>query len=135
MKGASDSIQLWIKENLDSSVLSLHSTVPASDAAKLLEDSKTCAIVVLENQIPVGIVTNKDLMIKIIAHSYPLDTPIRRVMSTPLISITPNTDIKEALELMKSRKIRKLPVIEKDEVVGMIVASEIANNVADSETT
>jgi len=129
MASDSDPIQLWIKENMNSSVLSLHSTVPASDAAKLLEDSKTSAIVVLENQIPVGIVTNKDLMIKIVAHSYPLDTPLRRIMATPLISISPDTDIKEALELMASKKIRKLPVINNDEVVGMIIASEIANKI------
>lgn len=126
MKNSSDPFQLWVKENMDSSVISLNSTVPASDAAKLLEDSKTSAIVVLENQIPVGIVTNKDLMVKIVAHSFPLDTPLRRIMATPLISINPDTDIKEALELMASKKIRKLPVIVNDEVVGMIVASEIA---------
>lgn len=129
MTGGNDAIQLWIKENMNNSVLSLHSTVPASDAAKLLEDSKTSAIVVLENQIPVGIVTNKDLMIKIIAHSYPLDTPLRRIMVTPLISISPNTDLKEALELMAAKKIRKLPVIDKDEVVGIIVASEIVGKI------
>ena len=131
MNSTSDTIQLWIRKNMHDTVLSLHSIVPASDAAKLLEDSKTNAIVVLENQIPVGMVTNKDLMIKIVAHSYPLDTPIRRVMSTPLISITPETDIEDALDLMISRKIRKLPVISKDEVVGIIIASEIsttANN-------
>ena len=132
MNSASGTLQLWIKENLANSVLSLHSTVPASDAAKLLEDSKISAIVVLENQIPVGIVTNKDLMIKIVAHSYPLDTPIRRVMSTPLIFITPDTDIKEALELMTSNKIRKLPVINNDEVVGMIVASEVGSTLIKS---
>ena len=131
MKNTGGAIQLWIKDSLDSSVLSLHSTVPASDAAKLLEDSKTGAIVVLENQIPVGIVTNKDLTIKIIAHSYPLDTPIRRIMSTPLVSITPSTGIKEALELMVARKIRKLPVIDSDEVIGMIVASEIGAKLSD----
>lgn len=129
MASGNDPIQLWIKENMNSSVLSLNSTVPASDAAKLLEDSKTSAIVVIENQIPVGIVTNKDLMIKIIAHSYPLDTPLRRIMATPLISISPDTDIKEALELMASKKIRKLPVIDKEDVVGMIVASEIARKI------
>ena len=66
MKNTSGAIQLWVKESLDCSILSLHSTVPASDAAKLLEDSKTGAIVVLENQIPVGMVTNRDLMIKIL---------------------------------------------------------------------
>ncbi len=48
-------------------------------------------------------------------------------MSTPLISITPQTDQKTAVELMTSRKIRKLPVIDNDEVIGIVVASEIGH--------
>ena len=128
MNASSNTIQLWIKEIIIDSVLSVNSTVPAFEAAKLMEESKVGAIVVLENQIPAGIVTNKDLTIKIIAHSYPFDTPLRRVMSTPLISIAPDTDFKTAAELMSSRKIRKLPVIEDNKVIGMVVATEIAEN-------
>ncbi|NIM25634.1 MAG: CBS domain-containing protein [Nitrososphaeria archaeon] len=120
-------IQLWLKQIMDDSVLSVNSTVPAYEAAKLMEDSKAGAIVVLENQVPVGLVTNKDLTVKLIAHSYPADTPLRRIMSTPLISITPQTDQKTAVELMTSRKIRKLPVIDNDEVIGIVVASEIGH--------
>ncbi|MDX1441410.1 MAG: CBS domain-containing protein [Nitrosopumilaceae archaeon] len=119
-------IQLWLKEIMDDSVLSVNSSVPAFEAAKLMENSRLGAIVVLENQSPAGIVTNKDLTMKIIAHSYPADTPLRRIMSAPLISITPQTNLKTAAELMSSRKIRKLPIIEGDEVIGMVVASEIA---------
>ncbi|MGD8708029.1 MAG: CBS domain-containing protein [Nitrosopumilaceae archaeon] len=117
---------MWIRQVIDNSVLSVNSTVPAYEVAKLMEESKTGAVIVLENHIPVGIVTNKDLSVKVIAHSYPTDTPIRRVMSSPLISISPETDMKTASELMASRKIRKLPVIENDQVVGMIIASNIA---------
>ena len=122
---AASTIQLWLKQIMDDSVLSVNSTVPAYEAAKLMEESKTGAIVVLENQVPVGLVTNRDLSIKLIAHSYPSDTPLRRIMSAPLISISPQTDLQTAAELMTSRKIRKLPVIEDDEVIGIIVASEI----------
>lgn len=120
-------LQLWIKEHMDSSLLSVNSSVSAVEAAKLLENSPAGAIVVLENQIPVGIVTNKDLTIKIIAHSYPSDTPIRRIMSSPLIFINPETDINLAAELMSSNKIRKLPIINGNEVVGMVIASEISD--------
>ncbi|MFB5603391.1 MAG: cyclic nucleotide-binding/CBS domain-containing protein [Candidatus Nitrosomaritimum aestuariumsis] len=119
-------MQLWIEKVMDDSVLSVNSTVSSYDAAKLMEESKAGAIVVLENQIPTGIVTNTDLAVKIIAHSYPIDTPIRRIMSSPLISISPETDMKTASELMTLRKIRKLPVIDNDQVIGMIVASKIA---------
>jgi len=119
-------LQLWIKEHMGNPVLSVHSNVPAIEAAKLMENSELGAIVVLENQIPVGIVTNKDLTIKIIAHSYPADTPIKRIMSSPLISIKPETEMNTAAAIMSSNKIRKLPIINGDEVVGIVIASDIS---------
>jgi CBS domain-containing protein len=133
MNATSTTLQLWIKELLDNSVLSVNSTVPAYEAAKLMENSKAGAIVVLENQVPVGIVTNKDLTVKIIAHSYPFDTPIRRIMSTPLIFINPETEINTAAELMASKKIRKLPIISDDKVIGIIIASDIALKISDPQ--
>ena len=133
MNATSTALQLWIKKLLDNSVLSVNSTVPAYEAAKLMENSKAGAIVVLENQVPVGIVTNKDLTVKIIAHSYPVDTPIRRIMSTPLIFINPETEINTAAELMASKKIRKLPIISDDKVVGIIIASDIALKISDPQ--
>ncbi len=125
-------LQLWIKTLIDNSVMSVNSTVPAFEAAKLMENLNSGAIVVLENQVPVGIVTNTDLTVKIIAHSYPADTPIRRIMSSPLISISPETDIDTAAELISSRKIRKLPVIDDDEVIGILFASDIAEHITNS---
>jgi CBS domain-containing protein len=133
MNATSTTLQLWIKELLDNSVLSVNSTVPAYEAAKLLENSKTGAIVVLENQVPVGLVTNRDLTVKIIAHSYPSDTPIRRIMSTPLIFINPETEINSAAELMASKKIRKLPIISNDKVIGMVIASDVALAISDQQ--
>ena len=80
----------------------------------------------IENQTPVGMVTNRDFTEKIIAHSYPADTPIRRIMSTPLIFINPETEINTAAELMASKNIRKLPIISGDVVIGMVIASDVA---------
>jgi CBS domain-containing protein len=133
MNATSTALQLWIKELLDNSVLSVNSTVPAYEAAKLMENSKAGAIVVLENQVPVGLVTNKDLTVKIIAHSYPSDTPIRRIMSTPLIFINPETEINTAAELMTSKKIRKLPIISNDKVIGIVIASDVALKIPDQQ--
>ena len=117
--------QLWMKKLLDDSIVAVDSTVSAYNVAKLMENSKSGAIVVLENQSPVGIVTNRDLTIKIIAHSYPFDTPVRRIMSTPLISITPETEMSVAKEIMASKKIRKLPIISDDKVIGVVIASDV----------
>jgi len=49
-----------------------------------------------------------------------------------LISITPETDINTAAELLSSRKIRKLPVIDDDEVIGILIASDIADHITNS---
>ena len=114
-----------VKEIMSNSVVSVDSSVAATDAAKMMEDSGVGAIAVLENGSPVGIVTDRDFAIKIAAHSYPLDTPIRRMMSSPLISIDPNSDLLTASDLMSSRNVRKLPVIDDDQIVGIILSGDL----------
>lgn len=114
-----------VKEIMSNSVVSVDSSVAATDAAKMMEDADVGAIAVLENGSPVGIVTDRDFAIKIAAHSYPLDTPIRRMMSSPLISIDPNSDLWTASDLMSSRNVRKLPVIDDDRIVGIITSSDL----------
>ena len=68
---------------MHNSVVSVNSSVTATDAAKMMEDTGVGAIVVLENNMPVGIITDRDFAIKIAAHSYPIDTPVSRIMSSP----------------------------------------------------
>ncbi|KEQ56265.1 Inosine-5'-monophosphate dehydrogenase protein [Marine Group I thaumarchaeote SCGC AAA799-E16] len=114
-----------VKEIMSNSVISVDSSVTATDAAKMMEDSGVGAITVLENGSPVGIVTDRDFAIKITAHSYPIDTPIRRIMSSPLISINPDSDLWTASDLMSTRNIRKLPVIDDDRIIGIITSGDL----------
>ena len=120
-----------ISQIMNTSILSVDSSVSATDAAKMMEDTDVGAVVVLENNIPVGIVTDRDFAIKIAAHSYPVDTPVRRIMSSPLISVDPHSDLWIASDLMSTRKVRKLPVIDDDKVVGIITSSDIVKHIAD----
>lgn len=100
--------------------LSLESTATASDAAKIMETCNVKAVVVVENNKLIGIVTDRDYTIKIGSHAYPIDTPISRLMSCPLISIDQDCEIIIALNLMKKNKINKLPVTSNQKIVGMI---------------
>lgn len=121
----------WVKEVMNKSIISVDSSVTATDAAKMMEDTGVGAIVVLEQNVPIGIITDRDFAIKITAHSYPIDTPVRRIMSSPLISIDPNSDLWVASDLMSTRNVRKLPVIDDDKVVGIITSSDIVKHIAD----
>ena len=130
---SSDPIQqkTWVKEIMSNSIVSVDSSVTATNAAKMMEDTGVGSVIVLENNLPVGIVTDRDFAIKITAHSYPIDTPIRRIMSSPLISIDPNSDLWVASDLMSTRNVRKLPVIDDDKVVGILTSSDLVKHIAD----
>jgi len=130
---SSDPIQqkTWVKQIMNHFVVSVDSSVTATDAAKMMEDTGVGSIVVLDNNLPVGIVTDRDFAIKITAHSYPIDTPVRRIMSSPLISIDPNSDLWVASDLMSTRNVKKLPVIDDDKVVGMLTSSDLVKHIAD----
>jgi len=130
---SSDPIQqkTYVKEIMNNSVISIDSSVTAFDAARMMEDTGVGAVIVLENNLPVGIVTDRDLALKITAHSFPVNTPIRRIMSSPLISIDPNSDLWIASDLMSTRNVRKLPVIDDDKVIGMLTTSDLVKHIAD----
>ncbi|WP_048097367.1 CBS domain-containing protein [Candidatus Nitrosopumilus salarius] len=130
---SSDPIQqkTWVKEIMNTSVISIDSSVTAADAARMMEDTGIGAVIVLENSLPVGIVTDRDLAIKITAHSFPIGTPVKRIMSSPLISIDPDSDLWIASDLMSTRNVRKLPVIDDDTVVGIITSSDLVKHIAD----
>jgi CBS domain-containing protein len=129
----SESIQqnTLVKQIMSNSIVSVDSSITATNAAKMMEDTGVGAIVVLENSLPVGIITDRDFAIKITAHSYPIDTPVKRIMSSPLISIDPDSNLWVTSDLMSTRNVRKLPVIADDKVVGIITTSDIVKHIAD----
>jgi len=113
---------------MNKNIISVDESVSALHAAKMMEDTKVGSLIVLENGSPLGIVTDRDFAIKITAHSYPVDTPVRRIMSSPLISIDSNSDLWAASDLMTLSKIRTLPVIDDGIVVGIITVGDLMNH-------
>ena len=114
-----------IKDVMVIPAVSLESTATASDAAKIMETSKVKAVVVVEDGKLVGIVTDRDYTIKIGSHAYPIDTPIGRLMSYPLVSIDQDCNIPTALDVMKENKINKLPVTSNEKIAGMVSMGDL----------
>ena len=116
-----------IKDVMSPLTLSLESTATASDAAKIMETRNLEAVVVIENKKLVGIITDRDYTIKLGSHAYPIDTPINRLMSYPLISIDQDAEISIALDLMKKNKIKRLPVVSNEIVLGMVTMNDLVD--------
>jgi len=80
---------------------------------------------------PIGIVTERDIVRKIVAAGFDCSkVRIADIMSSPIISIPPDATVEQASELMSTYKIRRLPVIQEGKVVGIIAANDIAAHCA-----
>jgi len=119
-----------VKDIMTKAVVSVDAATTLSDAAKIMEDTEIGAILVTENNTPVGIVTDRDFAIKVVAHAYHPTTPVRMIMSSPLYSIGPDESVRMIADLMYTRGIRKLPVIEDDKVVGIVTATDLVKQFA-----
>ena len=109
------------------SVISIDSSLTINNAAKMMEDAKVGAIIVIENNEPVGIVTDRDFAIKAVSYAYPISDSITKIMSSPLSSVSSDDSIRTASDMMFDKGIRKLPVIDNGKVVGILTASDIVN--------
>jgi len=122
--------KIIIRDIMTKAVISVDATVNVNDAAKMMEDAKVGAIIVMENNRPIGIITDRDFAVKIVAHAYPITTPVKTIMSTPLIGISPEESIWHVADLMYAKGVRKIPVIEQDRVIGIITATDLVNKFA-----
>ena len=121
---------MTIEDVMTKSVISVDASISINEAAKMMEDTKVGAVIVMENNSPVGIVTDRDFAIKVVSQACPVTFPIKHIMSSPLFSINLDESVRTAADLMYGRKIMKLPVIDGENVVGIITARDIVSLLA-----
>ena len=125
-----DPTKITVRNIMTKSVIAVDSLITVNEAAKIMEDLKVGAVIVMENNIPMGIITDRDFAVKVVAHAYQITTPVKQIMSTPLIAIGPDESVWMVADLMYTRGIRKLPVIEDDKVIGIITSTDLVNQLA-----
>ncbi len=122
-----DAKTITIGDVMTKSVISVDAALTINETAKMMEDAKVGAVIVMEDNAPVGIVTDRDFSVKVAAHAYQITEPVKQIMSSPLFSINSDESIRIAADLMHERKSRKLPVIDDGNVIGIITATDIVN--------
>lgn len=105
--------------------LTLDATV--SDAAELMRREDIGDVIVLEEDRLYGILTDRDIVVRVVAEGRePSETRLGDVCSRELTTVTPEGSVGEAVRLMREKAIRRLPVVEGDEVVGVLTLGDIA---------
>ncbi len=119
-----------VKDIMNKSLITADSSTTVFQIANLMAKGGIGAILVKKDNIPAGIITDRDFAIKIATQKLPLDTAIDKVASYPLATINLNESILVAADTMSSKKLRKLAVVENEKVIGIITSTDLVNQLA-----
>ena len=98
----------------------------ARDIAILMRSWKVGSVIILEDGRPIGIVTERDFVEKIVAEDRrPADVKAGEIMSSPVVTIGPRESVAEAGRKMGRMRLRRLPVVEGDQLIGMLTENDI----------
>jgi CBS domain-containing protein len=119
--------EVVVKEAMKTNLAMLEATKTVLEAAKLMKKRRIGNVIVVEKKQPIGILTESDILKKVVAEGKnPKDVLIGKVMSTPIIVIDPYVTLEEANKTMGKCNVRRLPVIENDELIGIITQKDIS---------
>jgi CBS domain-containing protein len=118
-----------LKEILDSKgshVYTINPEATVLEAADLMNQNRIGALCVVEQGVPVGMFTERDLLNRVIcARRDPSATPVAEVMSTPVIACGPHLEHQECAAVMSYRRIRHVPITEEGKLVGLVSSGDL----------
>jgi CBS domain-containing protein len=109
-------------------VITIDADAPVMKAVKIMNENEIGCLIVTRRNKAVGIITERDLLKRVIGKSKnPKTTKVREIMTKPLIAGHPDMDLEEATKLMFKMKIKKLPVVESEgDLRGLITLTDVA---------
>ena len=115
----------FVKDVMISDLARLDVSTSIRDAAKLMDKKDIGCIIVTKNQLPVGILTERDFVKRIAAKEISLTASLEKVMSSPLIEIDSNETVWEAAQIMKTNNIHKLLVKQDNQIIGIVTTTDL----------
>ncbi|MBS7623475.1 CBS domain-containing protein [Candidatus Bathyarchaeota archaeon] len=117
--------KLKVEDVMTRKVVSADRDTPVRRVAKTMGDMRIGSVLVKDSGKPTGIFTERDLLTKVLARGLSMETAVGGVASTPLITIASGSSIHKTALTMASKHIRRLPVIEGEEIVGIVTARDL----------
>ena len=115
-----------VRDIMQTNVITIEKTKKAQDAAIILKDKEISFLVVVNDNKPIGIVSERDIVRKIVAdNKESQSTPLETIMSNNFKWVEPNASIESAVQKMLNNNIRRLVVLENDELAGVITQTDL----------
>lgn len=115
-----------IRDVMTPDPVTVPSTTPLEQAARQMRDAGIGNVIVLDGEQVTGILTDRDIVVRAVAEGRDSRTPVGDVTSRDLTTIAPDATLEAAVELMRERSIRRLPVVEAGRAVGIVSLGDLA---------
>jgi CBS domain-containing protein len=116
-------------------VLGIDADASVLDAVRRMVDANVGALLVMEGGRVAGIFTERDYLRRVaLERRDDEQTPVRAVMSSPLVVVNPDTPVDECMAIMTDRRIRHTPVVVESDVVGMISIGDLVKHRSEQQT-
>jgi CBS domain-containing protein len=120
-------ISLEVRHVMSKEVITLGENTSVKRAAEMMNKYDISSLIAVRHGKPVGIITERDLLKRVVAKGMDAKKiKVKDIMSTPLVTVTPETNLEEAVRLMFQKKIKKLAVFDQDLLVGLVSLTDIA---------
>ncbi len=116
---------MQVRDVMSTPTVVVPAMTPVREAAQHLDYSGVGCLIITDGLRVAGIVTDRDLTLRVLARGLPGTTPVGQVMSAPPITIGPCDDLELIVDIFRKYAIRRLPVVEEGEVVGMITVDDL----------
>ena len=117
-----------IREVMSKDPITLPSSASVTDAAKQMKNADIGNVLVLENDSVHGILTDRDIAIRVVAEARdPQSVTLDEIATKGLQTVSPDDSIEDAKRIMSEKAVRRLPVVENGQPVGIISLGDIAN--------
>jgi CBS domain-containing protein len=118
----------YVKEIMTKKVVTITVDKTVFEAAELMNSKGIGCLLIVQNGAPVGIVTERDFVRRVVAKNLPYSVKVSEIMTKNLITVYPDMPLKDAARLMSINKIRRLPVLKQNKLVGIVVASDFVRS-------
>jgi CBS domain-containing protein len=116
-----------VRDTMTENPRSIAASASVVEAARLMREEHIGSLPITEGEQLVGMITDRDITTRVVAEAADLKTTsVGDVYSRDLISVEPDRDLAEALQLMARHQVRRLPVVENGRLVGMVAQADIA---------
>jgi CBS domain-containing protein len=124
-----------IQEAMTPNPTTVEPTTTAEEAARIMKSEDVGALPIVEGDKLVGVITDRDIAIRIVAEGRGADTTVGEIASKDVVTVDPQQSLEEAARLMAEHQVRRLPVVEEDgRLVGILAQADIAQTGHDSLT-